>query len=254
MKTAELTVLLRERFAAPEHAILFEVANGTGAAVRTYTDAVVMGLFPSRGLTLYGIEMKVSRGDWLRELKRPQKAEGIFRFMDGWYVAVGDEKIVHEGELPPTWGLLVAKDGKLDTKVKAPPLTAEPVTRPFLAAMLRRASEAEHRAVVLPEKEALARARQAGREEGRKSENEAAITKLTELQQCVAAFEAASGLKIADHRAWNRSNEKLGEAVKRLLDGEQAARFIDRDLGSVRVAAEHLVKAIDATKGASVPS
>ncbi len=42
MNTPEVYAALRERFAAPEWAIFFEVANGTGHHGRRYADAVAM--------------------------------------------------------------------------------------------------------------------------------------------------------------------------------------------------------------------
>ena len=96
-----------------------------------------MGLWPSRGLHLHGFEIKVSRSDWLRELKSPAKADKMFRYFDRWWLAVADKDIVRNGELPETWGLLV-----MDKIVKtAPELEAAPMTREFLAAIMRRVGE-----------------------------------------------------------------------------------------------------------------
>jgi hypothetical protein len=50
------------------YAIFFEVANGTGTHRRRTIDALVMELWPSDGLNLHALEIKVSRQDWLREL------------------------------------------------------------------------------------------------------------------------------------------------------------------------------------------
>ncbi len=92
-----IEILLRERFAPPEYAIFFEVANGTGATCRRYADAVAMGLFPSRGLELHGIECKSVRSDWLRELTEPAKAEeGWYPFCDRWWVAATSAEIVRK--------------------------------------------------------------------------------------------------------------------------------------------------------------
>lgn len=143
MNSSVIRAALKERFAAPEWALFFEVANGTGSAIRRYADAVAMNLFPSRGLEVHGVEIKVSRSDWTRELKNPEKAEQIWRFCDRWWVAA-PAGIVRDEELPPTWGLLELKDGALRQKAAAPGLVAEPLSRPFVAALLRRAAEADH--------------------------------------------------------------------------------------------------------------
>lgn len=134
---------LRERFCAPEYALFFEVANGTGSNIRRYADALAMSLFPSRGLTIAGFEIKVSRNDWRRELRNPHKAEeGIFKFCDFWWI-VAPAGVVEKSDLPPTWGLLELGEKKLRQAVDAPRLKPTPMTRNFIAAVLRRASEAD---------------------------------------------------------------------------------------------------------------
>lgn len=141
--TARLVIeALRELYPEPAYAFLEQVADATGARHHRWADALVMGLWPSRGLGLTGIEVKVSRTDWLRELKDPAKAETIARFCDHWFVAVGNEDIVRDGELPENWGLLVPANTKARIAVKkaAGVLNPQPVTRDFLAAILRQAS------------------------------------------------------------------------------------------------------------------
>lgn len=69
-------------------------------------DALYVGFFASRGKFLVGHELKVSRADWLHELADPSKAEIWFRECHSWYLVVPHASIVHEGELPPGWGLM----------------------------------------------------------------------------------------------------------------------------------------------------
>lgn len=142
--SATVHAALRERYCAPEYALFFEVANVTGANIRRYADAMAMSLFPSRGLTMHGFEVKVSRGDWKRELDNPHKAEeGNFQYCDHWWI-VTPPGIVQPGELPPTWGHLELQGGEKPTlrqKVAAPKLEAQQMTRSFIAAFLRRADE-----------------------------------------------------------------------------------------------------------------
>lgn len=117
-----------------------EVASGAGTATR-YADAIAMNLWPSRGLAIHGFEVKVSRGDWLRELKNPAKADVISAYCDYWWV-VAPEGIVLAGELPHGWGLMVPNKGvKLRVVTKADNTAAKVVDRAFVAAMLRRAQD-----------------------------------------------------------------------------------------------------------------
>lgn len=125
---------------APNFALLEEVADATGAATR-YCDAIGMELWRSNGYLWHGFEIKASRSDWLNERKDPTKAHAFKRYVDRWWLVVGDTKIVRDGELPPDWGLLVPRGDQLVVKVQAPALVPEPMPRSFLAALMRRVVE-----------------------------------------------------------------------------------------------------------------
>ncbi len=60
------------------------------------------------------------------------------RFCDRWWLVVADRTMVAKGELPPTWGLLAPRAGTLYTIVEAPKLSPEPLSRNFMATLLRR--------------------------------------------------------------------------------------------------------------------
>ncbi len=139
--TAKVVAALREKFSLPAFAIFFEVANATGWGKSRSADAIAMSCWPSRGLYLYGFEIKVSRSDWVKERDNPAKAEAICKYMDFWYVVTGKPGIVATGELPPTWGLIEPKGGKLTITKEATPLEPKPINREFLAPLLRRACE-----------------------------------------------------------------------------------------------------------------
>lgn len=145
--THEVKAALRERYCKPEWAYFEEVANSTGVGGNRYADAVALNLYPSRGLVLNGFEIKVSRSDWLRELKKPDKAEqSIVKYCDYWYVVTLPD-VVKDEELPKTWGLILYKDGKLREAVKAPKLEAAELDRKFIAALLRRANQADQETI-----------------------------------------------------------------------------------------------------------
>lgn len=238
----DIWTALRERFPSPEYAYLEEVRNSTGFArtVRT-ADALVMGLWPSRGLELHGIEVKVSRSDWLREKKTPEKAEEIARYCDRWWLAVRDPEIIKEGELPPTWGLLAPKGKKLVAKVEAPKLTPVPLDRVFLAAILRQAAEsnvprAEFDKAVFERVESANKQHQEAEERVTKRLQE----EIAQLQQSIRAFETASGVTIS---RWTGS-QRIGEAVRLVLDGGLKAK--QRQLEHLADEAERLAQGIRA--------
>lgn len=204
---------LRERYPAPEWAIFFEVANGPGSTHRRYADAVAMSLFPSRGLDIHGFEVKTARADWLRELKKPEKAETIASSCDFWWVVAGDEKVVDKNEVPRNWGLLVSKGDVLKQVKIAERLNPKPITRKLVAAILRRADEW---AKVQSENDArVVAAREAGIEEGKGVstwEGRQAKEDLEKLTKRLAKFEKASGVVIDRY-----DGENIGEAVKAFL-------------------------------------
>lgn len=194
-----------------ESSALFEqVGNATGWACKRHADVIAMGLWKSRGTWLEGVEIKVSRVDWLKELKQPDKADPIAKFCDFWWLAVSDETIVQAGELPERWGLLVLKGGVLKCVKQAPKLEAEPLDRGFVAALLRRAAEASERI----RSEAFAEGREAGLADAPKLEERDrsnAERDLESLRESVAAFEKASGLRID---GWNGGI--LGDVVGKI--------------------------------------
>lgn len=135
----DLWELLKTRYSGDEWVIVSEVRNRAGYDANRTVDAVAMNMWPSRGLRLHGFEIKVSRSDWLRELKEPAKADAFSGLVDFWWLVVSDPAIVREGELPDGWGLLVPKGPGLGVETQAMKRKGVDVTRGFLAAMLRRA-------------------------------------------------------------------------------------------------------------------
>lgn len=111
---------------------------------RTYlplrtADAIVVDLWPSSGNLIHGVEVKVSRSDWLTELRDPEKAEAFRPYCDHWWLAVPDAAIVRD-DLPDGWGLLVVgRDGRLRQRRAAPRLDRQPMPFGMTAALLRAA-------------------------------------------------------------------------------------------------------------------
>lgn len=80
-----LSALRAGPFFGEGYAWFYQVSNGTGWHGRKrFADALVLSCWPSRGINLSGIEVKVSRSDWRRELDIPEKAEAIAK----WCVAL----------------------------------------------------------------------------------------------------------------------------------------------------------------------
>ncbi len=239
----ELVAMLAKRFAAPAWAFLSQVRNGTGwqRSVRT-ADALAMGLWPSRGLELHGFEIKVSRSDWRRELKAPEKAEEIARFCHRWWIVVSDEGIVADGELPPAWGLLAPRGGKLVTVQEAPLQEAQAPDHTFLAAILRNASEGSvpRAAFDLQLQKAREEIAEAERKSGER-QREHIRRRLEELQAQVTEFEKASGVEIG--RSWMVG--RIGEAVRAVMEGG-----VDRQRAELEEMASRMERAALQMRGA----
>jgi hypothetical protein len=213
----EMLAALRVRYPKSGYAFLTNVSNGTGARANRFADAIIMSLWPSRGLEIIGVEIKVSRSDWLRELQQPEKADPLFAYCDCWYLAVSDRTIIHPGELPRGWGLLApAKEDKLACVTAAVPQKKPKFDREFLAAVLRRVTEQ-----ISPE----ALMEKAGRdcfERGAKHgvEQQMAATQhvqdqLQKLRDEVWQFQKASGVIITNQ--WNLGD--IGAAVASVRTG-----------------------------------
>lgn len=237
MNTSEINAALRARFCAPEWALLFNVGDATGTRQSRWADAVAMNLYPSRGLELHGFEVKASRSDWLRELKQPEKSAPVQRFCDRWWI-VAPPGVVADGELPPTWGLYEAKGGRITQAVAAPKLEAQPITREFVAAMLRRSSEADEGLVKAAVEAEVARLRERDRQHV-KSEIESRTHRATELEKQVEEIERISGVKIT---RWGDS-EQIGRAVKMVLDAGVLNTY--GGIVGVRRNAERILKECD---------
>lgn len=135
-------VHVRRYYAGSSWAVFEGVANATGGRASRWADALAFGLWPSRGLEIHGVEIKVSRSDLLREIADPRKAEPVAAYCDYWWIALGSEKLATPDELPPAWGMLVPISGKKGLRIAKPArkLDAKPLDRGFVAAVLRRAA------------------------------------------------------------------------------------------------------------------
>lgn len=86
-----------------------------------------------------GIEVKVSRSDWLTELRDPTKADAWRLHCHRWYLAVPDASIVRD-DLPDGWGLIApGKDGELRVRRQCPRIDDPAPLDKWTAAQLARA-------------------------------------------------------------------------------------------------------------------
>ena len=242
-----MTMALRTHFHAPEWVLLPQVRNAAGFSATRTADALAMSVWPSRGLHMYGVEIKVSRGDWLRELKNPKKSDDIGQFCDFWFVAAGSESIVADGELPAGWGLLVPGKKPGTLKVANVPARIEhvqPMSRHFLAAILKKTFESH---VPTAEVEAEIERRVTEKVDALKQQvtdrvlkdldRDSLLKRNEELEAMAKAYEQASGVWMG-HDA--KRAAKYGRALKVLdwkgIDGvfSDITRCLERELADVK--------------------
>jgi hypothetical protein len=155
--------LLHDRYTTrggngPRYVGMAHVRSDAGFDAKRTADFMALDLWPSKGLVLHGHEVKISRSDWLNELKDPEKAGAFIPHVDYWWLVIADPTMVRDGELPTGWGMMApGSDGKLRVIKQAPRLkqpqtrendwgrtvnAPESVHRGLVAAMLRSASKA----------------------------------------------------------------------------------------------------------------
>lgn len=232
-----------DRFGPPSGAFLSHV-HGRVSSTRA-ADGVSVGLWHSRGLPIQGFEVKTSRSDWLRELKNPAKADGtVYRFCDRWWLATPRSvRVVKEGELPEPWGHVTVDGRGVRVEREAPPLRPEPVDRPFVAELFRRAVQQ------FPAEIRMRMARSEGYSEGEHAGRESAAAEVkylketnAELRDLVSTFEKVLGQGI---QSWGDSGraEKVRRALAFVLDNghEDAIHHLER----VRRITAELLEKID---------
>ena len=238
LTTQEVIERLAAHYPSPQYGFITQVRNGTGANAGRTADAMAMSLWPSRGLSLFGFVVKVSRPDWMKELKDPGKAEEMARYCHYWYMVLGNEEIIKEGELPATWGLIVPHSKGLRVVKEAPfNQKAHKIDDILMAAIFRNIAER-----CIP-KEVIQRKLDEQYTLGKESvkyDVEEAEQDLRELKQNVKTFETASGVKITD---WPDSNKEIGQAVNDVINGRD--KQAKKRLGQLLTRARNIVKYIE---------
>lgn len=196
---------LSERYAdSRQWVFLTQVRSSTGGASRI-ADAMAFNMYGSTGYEIIGFEVKVSRSDFLSELKQMSKSDEIMSYCDKWFLVVSDADIVKDGELPKNWGLLVLKEGKLIQKIRPVPRKTVPMPLYFIASILRRSGdEVERIRSHYIKKEDIAGeieiARKRGYEDARGYNGKQTEESLKKLREQVSEFEKASGFGFEEWR------------------------------------------------------
>lgn len=139
--TAALTAALHDHFIKPDEsepgAVCLTEVTAPGGNRRA--DLVHIGLWASRGAGRVDVcEVKASRGDWLRELEQPAKAEAWWPYCSAYWLVSPSTAVTPASELPPGWGLMVPGGRGRRFKVIVKPEERTPkLTVPLLVTLLK---------------------------------------------------------------------------------------------------------------------
>jgi len=128
-------------FPPPAFIVLPGVRNETGHTAKSRTiDGLVASIYPSRGLWLGAVEIKITKSDWRKEIRDAEKSDAIQKYCKYFYVA-SPSGVIPEGEVPETWGQIEVREDGATIVRRAPELSPEPITLPMTLSILRRVSE-----------------------------------------------------------------------------------------------------------------
>lgn len=100
-------------------------------------DAFAVALWPSKKALRHSYEIKVSRQDFLNEIKNPQKRQFALDNSEQFWFAIADG-IADKSEIPDEAGLLIYKNDKLIRAKNAPKRKVEPITQDMLLSIAKR--------------------------------------------------------------------------------------------------------------------
>lgn len=260
MDARELDELLNRHFIADKDQLSIQ---GAGAVYLTEVtspggtrraDAVHVGLWSSRGAGRIDVcELKVSRGDWLRELEKPEKAEAWWPYCNAFWLVVPTADIVQDGELPKGWGLMTPGGRGRRFKVLVQPEEREAkITTGLLITLLKNTETTRTNALQRQDRELRQKfyeqEQQTRRQRGIFSEKDKRRLELMDR------LEAALGVELSDY-AWDDklSPEGAADALKELAQGraaldkakdraESAVRELDRAARGAQETADRLRK------------
>jgi hypothetical protein len=260
MTTLELTALLAKKYTAPEYAFIEQVRNQTGYGnepIRT-ADALALSLWKSRGIYLHGFEVKVSRGDWLHEVKDPAKSDAVASYCDYFWLVIPELKIIDVSEIPMTWGILVVDHGVLKTAKQPVKIEAKEVSRQFLCGVMRRLADTLDTSVLKTDVERIVKERVEGEIDSKinamKYQYARAVTENEAYKKNIAKFCEYSGVQVlngslgSDGFYMDEWLKDIGSIFQQIRNGEYLRQR--KNLEKLREATLGILAGIDkATEG-----
>ena len=253
----DMIARLRARYTARpgevvEWAFFEQVRAGTGPYAQRTADAIAMNLWESRGLAVHGFEVKVSRSDWLRELRQPEKADPLVSRVDYWWLLVSDPEIVKDGELPDGWGLMVPYGEKLRAVTDPKRRPDAKIDRGFVASLLRRVDRDELAARHV--RDALARQQEEHERRTRSltTENESFRARLEALHNGAGhRWNSAIPAWYDPIERWTEFGEKVAQQFEAPLEADRARDQVREFARRLQTQARQLLELIDEPEAVS---
>jgi hypothetical protein len=176
-------------------------------------DRLVVSLWSSRGHEIDAVEIKVSLGDWRRELATGAKADFWWAHSHRFWLAVPAEMAEKvQADLPLGWGLLACGlEAPPKVVVRPQRRDAKPLSWPTCVGIMRAAANAGINALQRAEMRGRAAGREVGLREAERAGPDAYLSsQLAALRAQVEAFEEAAGIKIAN--TWE-GGARVGQLV-----------------------------------------
>jgi hypothetical protein len=266
MTTAELNDLLHDHFIKPDDRIALA---GAGAIYLTEVtapgnsgrraDAVHIGLWNSRGAGRIDVcELKVSRGDFRRELDKPEKAEAWWPYSTTFSIVAPSVDIAPPEDLPPGWGLMVPKKNSRRFQTVIKPTEREPRLTVGLLVTLLKNTETTRTNALRQQHSKLWQefAEREQKLEAQRAERSMSV-EVKERLEALDKLEEALGMKLTGFR-WrdNLRPETAAEVLRQVARGaaavdearnrlQQQAKNIARISAAIADQADELVAAVN---------
>lgn len=232
-----------------EHVLLFDVPNVVGVNSSRRCDAVAIGMWQSSGRLIQGFEVKVSRGDWLKEVRDVTKADPFIEQCDRWWLVTGHQAVAKSEEIPDAWGWMTATKTGLRIQRPAKPLPQDKdhMRRLWAFALIRAATDRSGDSKAF---EAAINKRYAELQRQSDERVEMQIRRINPefeaLRKKVEQFEAASGMKLEDWRLGNVG--KLARRINEISeDGYRGfTKTLQSQLQSLKSLSESIEQALSA--------
>ena len=126
------------------YAFFDELRTGTGYGKdnEQRIDAWAIDLYPSNRLERLAFEIKVSRGDFKQEMRKPKKRRYALIYSNRFYF-VAPAGMIAQNELPIEAGLIEYSEGKCNKVLEAPFRDSFPPTWNMVASLARRITKLE---------------------------------------------------------------------------------------------------------------